>query len=445
MKKAIFLVEDIKDGQIITLLEKKYEKLIEKLHEEHLPFQWISEVGRVLSGYPTDIIQFQKASDFVNDVKNGKPLPLDKDIYYFISAWLHVSSFSLTDFFSMDPVVTDFLVEYRIPVIIDGSMESDNIIDASYNLFEQTKGHGFIEKREFFRDIHKLKFYIVGGSATTIHGPQSSRIVDVKHVFFPTAFFHIAYYGSPIYVKAEELKDEMFQAITEKTITSQTPVWHAFCRTPRLTRILFQLWAQKEGLIAHGKFSRLIPCRDTFLKECKDTGIFKKYPNRLNFLDEKILNELDKLYHIDKTINQNCSLVGVPFDNNSMFQIVLETCMINCGHSFNRTPMMLTEKTSMTILSGVPFITLGGYGLKKILTSSGFQEYRELELPDSCHQNFFDELDYVIEKVKFISGLPLNEKQKLYDSWKEIIIHNYNWYLSLNPQKIYLEFLAQAV
>jgi hypothetical protein len=105
---------------------------------------------------------------------------------------------------------------------------------------------------------------------------------------------------------------------------------------------------------------------------------------------------------------------------------------------------MLTEKTSMAILSGVPFITLGGHKIKNILKSLGFKEYPGLELPSNNERHYFDELEYVIDKVKAIANLPLEEKQKLYDSWKEIIMYNYNRYLMLDTKKLYLECLHQA-
>lgn len=445
MKKAIFLVEDIKDGKIITLLEKKYEKLIGKLHEEHLPFQWISEICTILNVRKDNYIRFIKASDFVREVKNTGVLPADASIYYFISAWLHISSFSLTNFFCMDPDVTDFLVENQIPIIIDGSMEMDEISLASFNLFENT-GKRFIEKRQYFRDIHKLMFYFVGGSVSVFDHIARPRTVKVNHCFFPAAFLHIAYPESNAFIEAQNRRDLVISKILSKKITEESHVWQAFCRTPRLTRILFQLYAQQEGITEYGRFSRLIPCKEVFLEECAHTGILDKYPDRLKFVNKKVLKKLDTLHHIDKNIEKDGIFpIGLPFDNNPMFHIVLETCPINCGITFDNTPLMLTEKTSMAILSGVPFITLGGHGIREVLLHAGFKEYSGLELPDSRHQNFFDQLDYVIEKVKIIINLPLSEKQNLYDSWKEIIIHNYDRYLSLDPQKLYLEFLERSI
>lgn len=447
MKKAIFLVEDIKDGTVITLLEKVYSKLIFKLNEEGLPFLWISETAKVLNQNPSDYITFMKATEFIEELeKNNKSLPIDIDIFYFISAWLNIKTFHVTNFFALDPKVTDFLVKNHIPIIIDGSMEGNDVYSSSYNLFENNPELYLNNKGLYFRGIDSLQFYVVGGGTKTNHYQMLKRRMIVEHRSFPTAFFHVAYFNSVVHSKAVKQKQSLFDQIRERKITAETEIWQAFCKNPRLTRILFQLWVDKENLNQFGRYSRLLPAKDAFLQEATDTGIFKRYPDKLNFITKKHLKKLDKIHHIDLSENYaDENFIGLPFTTDSMFHIVLETCFITSGEDFSCTPSMLTEKTSMAILSGVPFITLGGHKLKKILGSLGFREYKGLELPDVDQQNFFDELDYVIEKVKDIIKLPLNKKQALYESWKENIIHNYETFLSLDTKKTYLLSLHHSL
>lgn len=442
MKKAIFLVDDIQDGKIITLLERVYEKLIAKLSTEGYKFGWISETSTVLNSSVSDFITFKKASEFINEVKNSGSIDRNVDIFYFISAWLHIKSFHLTDFLAIDPYITDFLVENNIPIIIDGSMEMDNIYSASHNLFEPGYNNYLTDKNHFFRGIKNLSFYVVGSDIVNNNTSDLKRKIDVKHRIFPTAFFHKAYVNSPVHTAALTHKELLFKEINNREITEDTLVWQSFCKTPRLTRTLFQLWADKEELTKFGEYSRLLPSKDMFLQECENTGIKYKYEKQLSFITEKHLDELDRLKFVDFA-DRKIDMTGQPFKINSMFQIVLETCSIIGGDHFDHTPSMLTEKTSMTILSGMPFITLGGHQIKNILRSLGFKEYPGLELPGSNECNYFDELEYVIAKVKSIANLPLDKKQELYNSWKEIIMYNYERYLKLDTKKLYLEFLNQ--
>ena len=445
MKKAIFLVDDIVDGKVVTLLERVYEKLIAKLVTEGYQFGWISETPRTLYNCSSDFITFRKAGEFIAEVKNNGTIDKNVDVFYFISAWLHVKTFHLTDFFAVDPDVTDFLVENKIPVIIDGSAEMDNVYIRSYKLFETEYVNYLTAKNHFFRGIKNLKFYVVGGELVNNYMSNRSRNIQVDHCMFPGAFFHKAYIDSDLYSNAKSKKEALFEEIRNRVLTQDTLVWQSFCRTPRLTRTLFQLWADKEKITDFGQYSRLLPAKDSFVEDCKNTGIIHKYQKQLSFIHTKLEN-LNTLKFIDHGSKDHLrkDIAGIPFEINSMFHIVLETCSIISGEDFDCTPSMLTEKTSMAILSGVPFITLGGHKIKNILKSLGFKEYPGLELPSNNERHYFDELEYVIDKVKAIANLPLEEKQKLYDSWKEIIMYNYNRYLTLDTKKLYLECLHQA-
>jgi hypothetical protein len=88
------------------------------------------------------------------------------------------------------------------------------------------------------------------------------------------------------------------------------------------------------------------------------------------------------------------------------------------------------------ILSGHPFIPVGGHKIGKILKDYNFKEFPLLEFPTQPH--FLDELDYVIDRLKNICYLSFSKKDDLYESWKEICIYNYNHFLDSNMSKLYL-------
>ncbi len=48
MKKAIFLVDDIKNGGVVTFFESLYSKLIAKLETEGSYLMWLHEIGKLL-------------------------------------------------------------------------------------------------------------------------------------------------------------------------------------------------------------------------------------------------------------------------------------------------------------------------------------------------------------------------------------------------------------
>ena len=153
MKKAIFLVDDIVDGKVVTLLERVYEKLIAKLVTEGYQFGWISETPRTLYNCSSDFITFRKASEFIAEVKNTGTIDKNVDVFYFISAWLHVKTFHLTDFFAVDPDVTDFLVENKIPIIVR------NIYTGEETVYAEGWTHSiFYEKYKITKETLNKKF-----------------------------------------------------------------------------------------------------------------------------------------------------------------------------------------------------------------------------------------------------------------------------------------------
>jgi hypothetical protein len=150
------------------------------------------------------------------------------------------------------------------------------------------------------------------------------------------------------------------------------------------------------------------------------------------------LNSLNNLRYIDGSISGPTT-----FDNsNCLLHVSLETFAANCYRDILHSSSFLTEKTAMAIGSACPFIPMGGHKIGNQLKQAGFREYSKLEFPTQPH--LLDELDYVIDRLQEIAGLSLIEKQKLYDSWKDNIVYNYDRYLNIDIKKYYLEILNMS-
>jgi hypothetical protein len=96
----------------------------------------------------------------------------------------------------------------------------------------------------------------------------------------------------------------------------------------------------------------------------------------------------------------------------------------------------------MAIASASPFIPVGGHKIGHQLKQAGFREYTKLEFP--TQPNLLDEIDYVVDRLKDIASLSLQQKQALYDEWKDTITYNYDRYLNIDIKKYYLEILNMS-
>ena len=436
MKKAIFLVDDIKDGKIYTLLEAAYNKVNEKLKEEGNGYlHWLSEISILLNNHPSDFIKFEKASDFIKHDK----LPEDRDVFYFISCYHQLDFFPVTNFLLMDPNVSDFLVKHKVPVIIDSSMEIVDHYDASRRLLENfmfsNPGHSS-QSTQHYRNLCSLEFYIVGSMYSHVNNDSINikRNVKTYHSIFPGPFFQYNGRGLSFNMDVSLNRDTRINEVNTRKITDNTLVWQAFSNKTRLNRGLFILKAEHEGLGSVGKYSRILPGKDDFIREYNACSMDRE-SSRLAFITPESLDSLNNLRYIDGTISGPTT-----FDNSDcLLHVSLETFAANYYRNILHSSSFLTEKTAMAIGSACPFIPMGGHKIGEQLNQAGFREYTKLEFP--CQPHLLDELDYIIDRLKEIASLSLIEKQKLYDSWKDTIVHNYDRYLNIDIKKYYLEIL----
>jgi hypothetical protein len=439
MKKAIFLVDDIRNGKIYTLLESAYDKLNIKLDKEGRgQVGWLSEIATLLNNDPSDFIRFEKASEFV---KAGK-IPEDRDVFYFISCYHQLDFFTVTNFLLMDPEVTDFLVKHKIPVVMDSSMESVNHYDSSYRLLE----HFFFSSENihqthaslFFRNLQNVDFYIVG--STHYYPPTTkrpNRKVKAYHSVFPGPFFQYNARGLHFNRDIVNNREERFEQVKNRKITEDTLVWQAFSNKTRLNRGLFLLKAQQEGLSNLGKYSRLIPGRQDFERDFVNCNM-EKFKDRLSYVSNDGLKSLDNVSFIDDTLPG----VSTFNDFSTLVRVSLETYSPDGINDVTCTCSFLTEKTAMAIGSAMPFIPVGGHKIGEQLKQAGFREYANLKFP--TQPNLLDEVDYVVDCLKRIAGMSLAQKQALYDEWKDTIVYNYDRYLNIDVKKYYLEILNRS-
>jgi len=433
MKKAIFIVEDIKDGEVQTLLEKAYLPLRNQLKLEGRELMWLSEITKLLYNHPSDFIQFVSAKEFIKNAESG--LPTDRDVFYFISCFHTIDLFAVSNFLLFDPVVLDFLVKHDIPIIMDTSMETCNHVEASNRLFNSTfldaTGPTAKNLEHFYRSVNKLTFVVVGSTVYPESKIDSS--INIKTCQFPGPFFQYNFKGSNLNNLLLSNYESIVNRIRNKKITEKTTVWQSFSGTPRINRTLFQLRMEHEGLTAYGRYSRLNPSKQSFIRDCETLSIDKK---DIPYADN--IDQLDQIKIIDST-SGGLTLIE---DRDFMLVVTPETFYPGSPKEFYNSITFLTEKTAMAIFSGLAFIPLGGQHLGQILKSYGFREFDQIEFLQN--RNFLDELNSVTGYIKKLSMMSVEEKQQLYDSWKETIVYNFNRYIDIDIKKAYLENLNKS-
>lgn len=442
IKPAIFLVEDIVDGRIVTFYEVMYNKLEKKLQSEQSQLRWLNEICNLLYNEPGSCIRFVKVKDFVESISITGKLPEDTEVYYFISCLHNLELTGIGDFLFMDPDVTDFLVKHKIPIILDTSSETCNHYRESLRLFIEGSHIHF----PMFRGIKDLEFFVVGSTYLTDEIRtefERPRISTVYHSIFPGAFFNYNYKGGMFNLELISRKQEIFDKIDNKQITEETLIWQAFSSHPRFNRALFQMRVEHDGFTSTGRYSRLIPVDDkTWHGWCLTLRNDLHSPNYYYVTPEQI-NKLKEIKVIDQE-------QAWPATNNSMimrdhdviFDIVLETFHFTNITDIYKTNALLTEKTAQRIVSGVPFITFGGHYLGKLLKSYGFKSYDPLVVSEE--QMLIGELDDVIQNIKSMQETPLEKRIEIYESWKDILKYNFNRYMNIDVKEVYLNTLRQS-
>jgi hypothetical protein len=439
MKPAIFLVEDIQDGQPITFYEKLFWKLKKKLESENKQLLWLSEVPRLLNSFGDQDIKFMSVYDFIKQPISNT----DYDVFYYISCRHTLDMSGIQDFLAMDPDVLDYLEANKIPIILDTSCEVNDHYIAADCLFNGSEkiDHRHQLNHHVFRGLKNIEFYIIG-STQIPYGKKIVDGIDIKYNFFPSGFFFYNWRGGPYYTSLVDQRDQVVERIKNKKITEDTFIWEAWGREPRLIRSIFQLKAEHEGLTSIGRYSRLRPAKDRFFKELKRFANLNEF-GHLDFMSDELIDSLDQIKILDNSIgwpteDQNF----VTGDSDVLFYVALETCQPLHHNDIINSTANLTEKCTIRITSGQPFIPMGGQHLGSILKDLGFKEYRMLEFPQIPH--LLDEVNYVVDKIKTISKLSLEEKQALYEEWKDTLIYNLDHYINLNIPRAFLESVRDA-
>ena len=448
MRKAIFLVEDIDEHGPVTLLESIYNKLRRHLLDKKgRQLAWLSEVQRMLWQYPSDEITFIKGADFVNNVTTSGSMPADVDVYYFVSCYQNITNFTFNNFLALDPIVADFLVANKIPVVIDCSLEVDNnYYQVTRKLFENdtfsTLDAANSHSEVYFRNLCRLEFYIVGSTHypdnwDDRHGITTPRKVKVYHGMFPGCFFFHNSHGHDFNQTLNTRRQETIDVIRSRKITDETKIWRALSSEPRFTRGLFQLKVDSLGLTDVGEYSRLIPGAKIF-KQWHDTLCTQADDlKRTLYVTHESISTLDEIKILDKDVLDNRNLDY--YKKEFMVWVVLETSFMTEMPLMSNTASMITEKCMQPIISGHAFIPYGGQDIGNILKSYGFKEYPGLEFPTQKHT--LDEVDYITKKLLFLKNLTVEQRNELYETWKEIAVHNFETYLDMNVQRKYLDNL----
>lgn len=428
MKKAIFIVDNIKDGVVTTFLEKVYSKAINKMISEDTMPGWIREIVSLLHDADSDYITFISIENFIQNrdtICDGK-----KDVFYFISCYHNLDTFHVANFLMIDPDFLDLLKKYDVPIVLDTSLEMLNhyetarvVLDDCYWILDLNNGLNF-------RHIKDLKFIIVGSNQIA-EPPVNDKKIKKQFVNFPGPFFSYNSKGNELNQLLISQREHLFNEINNKKIDGNTILWQSYSREPRISRSLFHMKMEHENLVnGIGRYSRLLPAKDAFYRDCDRLHLNIE---EMDFVNEYQISKLDEI----KIIDSDTFVVVLPYPQKDfMFSVVLETFWPRSPRGFANTNSFLTEKTAMAIISGVPFIPLGGQHIGTLLKYYGFKEYKFLEFPNQ--PNFLDELSYVVEKIKFINSLSISKKQAVYNSWKDTIRYNYDRYLTIDHAEEYL-------
>jgi hypothetical protein len=449
-KKAIFLVEDFDGDRPLTLLECIYKKLDDKLRSDGTyTLSWLPEITNVLNDPRFDDIKFVAVRDFISQVNIAGSISDEYEVYYFISCFHNLENFHRSYFLAMDPEVTDFLVKHKIPVIIDASFETNyNYYQNTFEIFEagifansnSINDHAVM----YYRNLRELEFYVIGNLDYQQHEFRDRpRKVKVYHGVFSGPFFHHHANKNPVRVQLQKDLNKRLGIIANRTLTEDVLLWQAFSNTPRLTRALFQMRARefrRGQFIKQGRYSRLMPMRETFMREAHQCRLFKFEKDNLKWITPESIDELDTVIHIDTDKLDNLNLFKT--DLESMIWIVLECAYINRIKEFSNTVSEVTEKCMQPIINGHAFIPLGGQNIGNILKSYGFKEFPQLEF--STRPNFIKELNDVLERVWEIGIKPFKQRQEIFESWKDIAKHNLIHYATVNPQRLYLDMLHET-
>lgn len=178
-------------------------------------------------------------------------------------------------------------------------------------------------------------------------------------------------------------------------------------------------YAQHDTSLCHGNFDKL------FLIYARDSTGTRQY--RAEFLS--MINDLSTACQIGSvngepaTANHSAVYDSGDF-NHTAFSIVLETL-------FDDQRIQLTEKILRPIACGHPFILAAGAGSLQLLKRYGFETFSPWvnEAYDSI-SNSKDRLTAIVDEMRRISKLPLDQQQTIVDQCRVIAQRNQRRFFS---------------
>lgn len=485
--KYVFLVENIKDehftrinGEIVTTEKFPHTLTYNFYKETYYPQitiddMWLNESLNLLKNYSKNI-EFQELEQVQ---KYG--LDKNKKYFYFINL-LHINKLNLHTinpkiFLRLTTKDISFLERNNIPVVIDMSIENNNV-DTIQVFFNDLKK--FVLQAPRHANLLNLKWKLV--LSTYLHNEKLKPIIDsfstlnIELSVFPLNYFWYTHCQSlflnKVWVKRSRdaaVRNKLLSNVKHKKILENitlhqrvfdnvnsleeishsnfkleekfysTFIWETYCHNPNISRLLLQAKLESENLLKYGRYSRLRSSKLNFENQ-------SKYLNGLpEYVTDKFISDLDTVIQIDDFDSRHNFPIYIKYNSDtdlSMFRIVTESFNPLLQNDIYYSDSMLTEKSASAIIACHPFIALGGRTLKRTLQYYGFVEYEKLEMQE--FDSILDEINYVVDRVKYICSLSTPELTKLNERWKLTAKYNYTNFYKLDVEQEYIRALENT-
>lgn len=397
---------------------------------------WYEETLITL-GIKNKFIKFEAIDYFRKNFT--KDFLTNNKVYYFTNTIHSHKSFNIYNLLYLGDDNLKFLIENRIPLIIDTSMEQTDL----HTLYVQLEN----ASQEYLFNLDQLHLIFVHG--TYFHNIEeinkkfsNLRFKRIENIFHTTSLFF------PLKNQKDKIKERsksIEEIINLRQITNTSKDFFTRSLKPRLNRTLFFAKLFDSGLDNNCIYTMVRKGKKNYLDDLEFLGISNK--KELNLItDNSTLNKLDNTKTIDyfdeRQGFENCGNVDLyaTYDNlDFCYYITLETFRCQSVNEFYSTNTMLTEKSFSPIFNGFPSFNIGGQHSRKILDFIGLERFPEF--PTSSHPCISAEIEEAIEFIKYFSKLSIEEKKDRYNYWKNIALKNFFKFVELDPAEMYVKCL----